>query len=629
VVAVQRAHAGAAERAGPGIPGKGIDRRQVQRVLEIDRAFALARRLGGDTALLHGDDIASALLDAAQAHGATAIVLGRTRVRPVARLFNRTISQQLLRRGAQYEITIIGSAAHPPRSRHAPALPRLPSGWADLGIVLPYTAGAILTAWLADRLLGLQDVSMIFMLAVLMVGARSRMAGAVITALLCFSAYDFLFIEPRLTFHIAANQGVATVGLFLAAALIAGQLASRLRAQVLALRAANSHATLIQDLARKLSIAADLGQVLQVGRGAMQEALGAMAWIAYDGIDVPPSAGEAPGAKDQGAMAWTRRHGQPSGRYTDTLSSSSWWFLPINAGEDSSGVVGLRFAAGVRSLSIEQRRLAESMAEDIGQAALRTTLVSDLEAARVAGETERLRTALLSSVSHDLRSPLASMIGAADSLAAYADDMSREDRAALLASITQEGQRLDRYIQNLLDMTRLGQQGLKLERDWIGVDELIASATRRLQRYVPQLSFEIDLPPDLPALHVHPALIEQALFNVLENAAKFSPPGAPVRIVARADAAAGLSLDIVDRGPGIPADERRRVFDMFYSVERGDRGGQGTGLGLAIVQAIVGAHMGRTEAYAGPDGQGTLVRITLPPDVLRREADPPHALDSL
>ncbi|HWU70277.1 MAG TPA: ATP-binding protein, partial [Pseudoxanthomonas sp.] len=237
--------------------------------------------------------------------------------------------------------------------------------------------------------------------------------------------------------------------------------------------------------------------------------------------------------------------------------------------------------------------------------------VADLEQARVGNETERLRSALLSSVSHDLRSPLAAMVGSAGSLANYSDAMSAEDRKSLLDTILLEGDRLDRYIQNLLDMTRLGHTGLSLNRDWIGVDELIGSATGRLRRYQPDVVLRVELAPDLPPIWVHPALVEQALFNVLENAAKFSPPGKAIEVAARL-AEGSLQVDVRDHGPGIPEEERKRIFDMFYSVERGDRGRHGTGLGLTIAQGMVGAHGGSVEALPAPDGQGTLVRITLP-----------------
>ncbi|MDQ7989615.1 MAG: sensor histidine kinase KdpD [Candidatus Dactylopiibacterium sp.] len=583
-----------------------------QRQRELDKAFALARSLGGETAVLYDADIAQALVDAAAARGAHAIVIGRTRERPFARLFNRTLTQQLLQRGARYELTIVGTPPAPRKRRLQDlAGERLAAG--EPALIAGATLGAIAAAALAERFLGLEDLSTVFLIAVLLVASRTRMAAAAVTAVLCFCAYDYLFIAPRFTFFISAQRGMATILLFMAAALIAGRLASRLRMQVIALRTANAHATAMQHLARELSKAADLGQVIARGSFVLQASLGAQAWLRIGAETSPLASAGGLTDKDRAAADWTARQGQPSGRYTDTLAHSAWWFLPVRSDQDTLGVVGLRFPSAMGRLSFEQRRLAESMAEDIGQAALRARLVAELEAARVAGETERLRAALLSSVSHDLRSPLSSMIGAADSLARYGKDMSGEDRASLLDAIRMEGERLDRYIQNLLDMTRLGQQGLTLARDWIGADELIGSAARRLRRHAPEVRLDTDIAPDIGLIHVHPALVEQAIFNVLENAAKFSPEGEPIRVEARRGTDGTLRIDVSDRGPGIPEDERRRIFDMFYSVERGDRGQHGTGLGLTIVQGIVAAHMGKVQALAGRDGHGTTIRLTLPP----------------
>ena len=590
-----------------------------QRQMELDKAFSLARNLGGETEILYNTDIPQALLDAAAARGARSIVIGRTRERPIARIFNRTLTQQLLQRGARYELTIVSTPQARQRARRFQDLAgeRLAKG--EPALIALATAGAIAAAAVAEHLVGLEDLSTVFLIAVLLVASRTRMAAAVITAVLCFLAYDFLFIEPRFTFLISAQRGVATILLFMAAALIAGRLASRLRMQVISLRAANAHATAMQNLSRQLSKAADLGQVIAASSSVLQSSLSAQAWVRINGESGPVAVGEELTEKDLVAADWTQRHGQPSGRYTDTLSHSTWWFLPILSEQDTLGVAGLRFPSAMGRLSFEQRRLAESMTDDIGQAALRARLVSELEVAKVTGETERLRSALLSSVSHDLRSPLSSMIGAADSLARYGQDMSGDDRVDLLQTIRVEGERLDRYIQNLLDMTRLGQQGLTLSRDWIGVDELVGSAARRLQRYEPTVKVETDIAPAMGPIHVHPALIEQALFNVMENAAKFSPPNEPIRVEARPAAGNTVQIDISDRGPGIPEDERRRIFDMFYSVERGDRGRHGTGLGLTIVQGIVGAHMGKVEALPGPQGSGTSIRISLPMGEQRSE----------
>ncbi len=577
---------------------------------ELDQAFALARKLGAETEALHGASVADALLDHAGRSGVSAIVLGRTRERPVARMFNRTLTQQLLQRGAHYELTIVNTPEARARSRRESHAPRLSFIRHDAAVVLIATVLAVLVSWLAERWVGLDDLSMVFIVAVVVVAARTRMTAAVATAVLCFLAYNFFFIEPRFTLQISARQGVTTVFLFLVAALVAGRLASRLRMQVVALRAANTHATALQALGRQLASAADLGQVLSAARASLQAAFGVPAWVRIGEVVAATESAKL-GDTDLGAAQWAQTHGQATGRHTDTLAGSPWWFLPLRNDRETLGVVGLRFDTGNARLAFEQRRLAEAMADDIGQAALRTQLVSDLESARVSNETERLRSALLSSVSHDLRSPLASMIGSASSLASYSEAMSPEDRASLLDTIQLEGERLDRYIQNLLDMTRLGHDGLTLTRDWIGVDELIGSATGRLLRYQPEVKLQMQIAPDLKPIWVHPALVEQAVFNVLENAARFSPAGEAVEIDARL-VEGKLRIDVRDHGPGIPADERARIFDMFYSVERGDRGRQGTGLGLTISQGMIGAHGGSVEALAGTEGRGTLIRITLP-----------------
>lgn len=578
---------------------------------ELDRAFALARRLGGEAELLHGPSIVDALIDHAGRSGVSTIVIGRTRERPFARMFNRTLTQQLLQRAAHLELTIVSTPEARAKSRRSLHDVGALLTRTDAGLAFAAAALATATAWLAEHFISLDDLSMVFIVAVVVVASRTRMAAAVLAAGLCFLSYNFFFIEPRFTFFIGARQGVATVFLFLAAALVAGRLASRLRMQVVALRAANAHATALQGLSRQLAVAADAGEVAEAGRRALKQAIGADALVQAGDI-APEMAGQQPlSEKDRAAADWALKHRQPAGRFTDTLGNAEWWFLPLAGDKAATGLLGLRFPPGASRFGSEQRRLVEAMADDIAQAMLRTRLVSDLEDARVTGETERLRSALLSSVSHDLRSPLAAIVGAAETLDTYGRGMGEDDRHSLLDTVRLEGERLDRYIQNLLDMTRLGHGGLTLNRDWIGVDELIGSATTRLQRYQSDVRFDITLAKGLAPLWVHPALVEQAIFNVIENAAKFSPVGEAIAIDAR-DIDGVLRIDVADRGPGIPEDERKRIFDMFFSVERGDRGRQGTGLGLAITQGMIGAHGGSVVALPGYDGRGTTIRIMLP-----------------
>jgi len=279
------------------------------------------------------------------------------------------------------------------------------------------------------------------------------------------------------------------------------------------------------------------------------------------------------------------------------------WTLRIDQPADVAAVVTFLVAA---------LAVGHLAGRHVAQVAERARLLERLEAERLVVETERLRTALLSSVSHDLRSPLAAVIGAASSLTAYGERLSDAERHELLESIRSESERLDRYIQNLLDMTRLGSGPIQLRRGWIGLDELLASAAGRLRKLFPDIDLVVAIETGLPPLHVHAALVEQALFNVLENAAKFSPAGEPIRVRARREPGERLTVDIDDRGPGIPEAERAKVFDLFYTAARGDRAPAGTGLGLTIVRGMIGAHGGKVAALPGDGGTGTTIRLTLP-----------------
>jgi two-component system sensor histidine kinase KdpD len=480
----------------------------------------------------------------------------------------------------------------------------------ELLLSLLASAAAGIIAWAAERWIGIKDLSLIFMVAVIVVASYTRMSAAVATALLCFSTYAFFFIEPRRAFAITTNQSAVTVALFLIAALLAGRLASTLRTKITALQGANAQAVALHALGRELANSADLAQVMQAGSTALNLQFRASVWLQINGLVVSSVPVDFRGV-DGLALGWALDHGEAAGRFTDVFSESGWWFLPVHDELKVIGVTGLYLSDPHTTLSIEKARMAEAMVDDIGQAAVRARLVAELQEVKLANEAERLRSALLSSVSHDLRSPLAAIIGAASTLRSYADAMSRADRSSLMEAVISEGERLDRYIQNLLDMTRLGHAGLALQREWIGADELLSYAVQRMRRYNVQVTVDLNIPPGLPDLFVHPALVEQALFNVLENAAKFSPPGKAIQINAHAQDQT-LHIHISDQGPGIPEDERERIFDMFYSVERGDRGHQGTGLGLAICRGMIGAHGGRVNALPGPGHLGTTISMSLP-----------------
>jgi two-component system sensor histidine kinase KdpD len=281
-------------------------------------------------------------------------------------------------------------------------------------------------------------------------------------------------------------------------------------------------------------------------------------------------------------------------------------------------VLGISFEVPKRQLTEEQRRLLEALLDQVAVAIERTTLASAIEDARLLTETERLRAALLSSVSHDLRTPLVSIIGSATSLAGCNGALSSADRSQLVQTILEESERLNRYVQNLLDMTRLGYGALQPNRDWTDLREIVGRVVQRMKRPA-GLEIEVAIPDSLPLLYVDPVLIEQVLVNILDNAAKHSPAGGRIGIDAARDGEE-LVVRVSDQGPGIPDTARESVFDMFYRVRAGDQQTAGTGLGLSICRGLIAAHGGRIEALPGPGGRGTMIAFRLPlrpvPDVV-------------
>ncbi|MBK1621838.1 two-component sensor histidine kinase, partial [Lamprobacter modestohalophilus] len=579
----------------------------------VERTFELAARLGGEPVTLRGHDPVEELIAFARDHNATTLVVGRSRHRPWAGWFGSTLSQRLLRQAEEFEITFVASRSARVRRRRR-WLRRLEPA-RDYVLLLAVVAAATGMAAVIEPLVPLPSLSLVFLTAVLLVAVRTAMRPALITAVLSAAAYNFFFTEPRYTFAMHHTHELVTVGFFLIMGLIGGQLAGRLRHQVLALRGTNEQTQRLLSLSRRLAAAVDLATVHREATLAIAEHLHVPVVLL-----APSDSGQlAQAASSQDELAlndkawsaaqWAFDHRQPSGFQTQTLSAIDWRFLPLAIDQDCFGVLGVHQPS--QGFQSEQLAAIDALTTQVTMAMARTRLATTLEQAKVAEETERLRSALLSSVSHDLRTPLASMIGAASSLRSLDEALSTKDRQELLDSVISEGERLNRYIQNLLDMTRLGHGTLKLERDWIGIDDILNSALRRTRELLSPCRLVRNIEPGLPLLYVHPALIEQALVNVIENAAKFSPDGGEVRVAATREGAE-LLITVADEGPGIPPDQREQVFNMFFTGGEGDRGKHGSGLGLAICSGMIGAHGGRIEALPGPGGRGTSIAIHLP-----------------
>jgi two-component system, OmpR family, sensor histidine kinase KdpD len=604
----------------------------------IAEALRLAESLGGEAFTLHAEsDVAKELLAFARSRNVTRILLGRPRRRRLSGWLRERVSRRLLDQGGPFEITIVAPEDEPAADHLIQAStpdfrPDLRAfGWTTLAVAV-----AIATAHLAERVLPLANLSLIFLMAVLLVAIRFGLWPSVYASLLSFVAYNFFFTEPHHTFVVTRREDVLTIVFFLVVAVIVGNLAARLKAQIEAMRQITRRTANLYDFSRRIAGAAALYDVLWAAVHHVASTLQCQSLVllprADDRLEIasgyPPEDQMSPTA--WGAARWAWQHGQPAGWGSGTLPGSEWLFLPLKTGRGPLGLLGVSFEAPKRQLTPEQRHLLEALVDQVAVAIERTNLATDIEEARLLTETERLRSALLSSVSHDLRTPLVSIIGSATGLASSDGALSEADRAQLVQTILEESERLNRFVQNLLDMTRLGYGALQPNREWVDLREIVGRALKQMARSLASVRTEVRIEDGVPILYVDPILIEQVLVNVLDNAAKHSPQGGLIEIKATLEGER-VMVRVSDGGPGIPPEARDTVFDVFYRVRAGDKQAAGTGLGLSICRGLIEAHGGLIEALPGPAGHGTTIAFWLPahpvpaiagPDEDEREPEP-------
>ena len=585
----------------------------------IAEAMRLAESLGAEVVTLNAEtDVAGAILDFARARNVSRLIIGRPRQRRLTAFFTReSVGQEMLRRAEDFEVTVISPAAEELRrsivSAPKPAPEKDPADylWATAGV-----AAATAVAFLINREFPVGSLSLVFLVSVLLVATRLGLWPSIYASLLSFLAYNFFFTEPYYTFHIADRGVMLTLFLFLVIAVLTGNLAARLRRQVAIQRRIARRTANLYEFSRKIASAASFDDIVWAAVHHVSSTLQCRSLVLRPGDDGNLSiAGSYPPedqleVRDWGAAKWAWQHGEPAGWSSQTLPSSKWLFLPLRSAQTPLAVLGVSFAAD-KQLDSESRRLLETLVDQVALAVERAQLTADIEESRVLSETERLRGALLSSVSHDLRTPLVSILGAATTMVEGGETIGAESRHQLAEMIRQEGERLNRYVQNLLDMTRISYGALTLNKEWLEPRELVGRAVRQLLRELEDFQVRNDVSVLLPALKGDPVLLEQAFANVLDNAAKYAPPGSAIAVSAeRVGDAIAFAID--DQGPGIPAADRERVFDLFYRVGRGDRQGKGTGLGLAISRGILEAHGGMISASPGENGSGTRISIHLP-----------------
>jgi len=586
----------------------------------IAETLRLAEALGAEIATINTEShVADEILAFARNRNVSRIVIGRPRQRWfTAWLSRETVAEEIIRKAVDFEVTIVSPEAADARKAiitgPSPVPERDPKAyaWATLAVLV---SGGV--AMLVNRIFPVESLSLFFLVGVLVVAARFGLWPSIYASVLAFLGYNFFLTEPYYTFEVAHQNVVLTLFLFLLVAIVTGNLAARLRQQAKAQRAIARRTANLFDFSRKVASVASLDDVVWAAvhhvASTMQcaslilmpEASGKLSIVG----GYPPE--DRLDARDWGAAEWAWDKREPAGWSSATLPSASWLFLPMKSADKCHGILGVRF--GERQyIRTEERRLLDSLVDQVAIAVERTKLAADMEQTRLLAETESLRAALLSSVSHDLRTPLVSIIGAATSLAEADAALGESGRKAMAETIRDEGERLNRYVQNLLDMTRLGYGALKVKREPVDLREVVGRALRRLQRDLAGHDVLRDLPPSLPEVSGDAVLLEQVVMNVLENAAKYAPPGSAIRILAQ-EADNRVVLSSADEGPGIPEADRAHVFDMFFRVRAGDRQPGGTGLGLAIAKGIVDAHGGTIRADAAEGAaHGARIVISLP-----------------
>lgn len=587
----------------------------------IAEAMRLAERLGAETVTLPGRRVADDVMAYARSHNVTQIIVGHYSLPRWKRWLSGSITQELVRKASDISLRIVplgtGGAAV------SLALPKRPPLSAFLEATLTVGAATVIAAGL-DRLIAVTNLSLVFLTGVLVVAVRRGRGPSLYAAALSVLFYNFLFLPPLYTFTIADPANVISLTAFFITALMTSDLAARTHAQG---TAAAQRAKVTADLysfSRKLAAIGAMDDLLW----AISHQIAAMLKVSTvvllpEGQHLTVRAGYPPEDRledsDLAAAQWAFSKGQETGRDSDTLPGARWLFVPLRTDREVIGVLGLdREERGRPILSQDERRLLNALADQAAIAIERITLAGTVDEARLLAETEKLRGALLTSISHDLRTPLATILGSVTALRSFGaryDDAARDE---VLGSVQTEAERLNRFVGNLLDMMRLEAGSLAPKQDPLDLAEAVGTALRRTAALLAGHRVETHLPDDLPMVRLDHVLFEQVLVNLLDNAAKYAPKGSIIRLEAQEASDGGVRLSVADQGPGIPPDRRASIFERFYRLDVNDSAPSGTGLGLAICRGFVEAMGGRIQVEDAPSGGAAFV-ISLPETLLHVE----------
>ena len=590
---------------------------QKDRIADVLR---LAQRLGAETATVPGRDIAQAVLDYARTSNVTQIVIGKSTRSRWFELLNGSVVRELMRGSGAISVTAVAAQGDVVGAKTVATMP-LSDGrawqsyaWSMLGLAVTVGVARMFNANLE---LAAGSVAMFFLVPVLLSAVSFGLRPALLTSFASVMAYNFFFLPPLYTFTIANPNNWLSFAVLLLVAVTAANLTARVRAQANLAAARATVAGELYQFTGKLAASARLDDILWAAAFQIASMLKTNVVILLPGdakrleirVGYPPE--DELDAQDLAAAMWCWEKGSPAGRNAETLPGAKRLFLPMRTGQGLVGVIGLLSQDKRGFLSPDERRLLDSLLDQTALAIERSQLAQRVDEAQVRAEADKLRVAMLSSLSHDLRTPLASILGASTSLLSGAGLYDAGQTADLLATIREEAERMDRFIGNLLDMSRLEAGVLGVKPEIVQLQELSQAAIKRLSRRLSEHRVELDLPDNLPLVSADPLLLEQALVNLLDNAAKYAPAGSTIRLGAAADKSR-VVLTVRDEGPGIPSDDLPHIFDKFYRAKAADRRAAGTGLGLAVARGFVEAFGGTLDAANRSDRTGAVLTLTLP-----------------
>lgn len=580
----------------------------------IMKGLKLAQELGAETTVLGGSELAATLLAYARSRNVSKLVVGKSAGSKLQRLWRRPLLEQLSLQANDVDVYVVAHEQEDQQPQTRDGFNSLLFGEArrqqQRHGYLAALLACLLTTGLASLLapfFELSNVVMVYLLAVVLVAVRFGRGPGVLASLLAVATFDFFFVPPRMSFSVTDTQYLLTFSVMFAVALIISQLTARLRFEATIATYRERRTRALYDLGRELAGALTASQIIDIAVSRLQPLFNAsIVLFTPNSNEELRAENDSTAQADPGVAQWVYDKQQPAGLGTQTLPANAMLYLPLKAPMRNRGVLAVLPEQLDQVFLPEQQRLLETCAAQIALALERVHYVEVAQDAIVAMESERLRNSVLAVISHDLRTPLTTLVGLSSILAA--GQVNAAKQADIAQSIQEESLRMNHLVTNLLDMAKL-QSGVQLNREWQLLDDVVGSAVRGCQRSLAQHQLQIELPAGLPVLEYDAVLIERVLVNLLENAAKYTPPGSHITLSASCEGAT-MRVCVQDDGPGLPPGQEQKLFDKF-SRGNSESTTPGVGLGLAICRSIVEAHGGVIRA-ANLRPHGAAFSFTLP-----------------